>query len=309
MDMKSLENAGFENISEPETKTESKNTLNVQEKITSLVAGLREKYPQFIRVFETPKTVARILVMFAMLQGGELFAKDAFTEDIKKNPFSSSEMMDKVPNMSLSEITDSLNQLKLTLPPGKKIAFSHVLKNIDLHAKRGDDQGTESYEGSVPTDTGTVGNVGISVSTSIVERDNFQDHSKHETDTNESNLSSEVKVSEDFTPREIKEAESEAIKISGRGSNKQDAIMDALEKLSDYSGVYVCTGSIMKDESERVGKTENIKRHLTTFTAMNGVSFFVNLHIDKIEETEEGGEIVYIAHVSAKKGELQALEK
>jgi hypothetical protein len=221
-------------------------------------------------------------------------------------------MMDKVPNMSVAEIADSLRPLKLTLPPEKKISFSHTLES----PVRGHGPRTNEYDGLIPTDTGTVGDIGVSVSEFLIERSNeklSKDSSGvNQTDTVEDHLSDKVEVSKDFVAGEIKETKdgADTVQVSGRGySNKQEAVMNAIEELSNFTGVYVGTGTVIKNESESRGTTESIIKTFTTFTTMNGVNFFKNLHIDKIEETKEGGEVVYVAYVSAERGELRTPEK
>jgi hypothetical protein len=300
----------MESFSNSVERTEQRSIKSFVDRMTSLVSRIYEKYPNFVKMFERPGVTVRILTAFVMLQGGQLLAKDISSEHTSNDPFKLSEMVDTVAQMPLSEIADRLKLQRLTFLDNKQIAFSCIMTGNRKAANDVEDKSNSSntsFSGDIPIDTGIVGDVGVYISTYLVQRSNSKENSKNTTTIEEYNGSSEVKVSKDFTPGEIQETK-DIVKITGKGFSKKEAMINALEQLSMYCELHLSSGTVSINESKNIGKGENIGRNITSFVAENGIHFFKDLHIDKIEAGKEGGEAVYVVSVSAQIGKLQTPE-
>ncbi len=279
------------NIGNTKNKIEDINVTKLKDRIISLVSDIKEKYPAFEKVVETPGKIVRLLTVLVALEGGQLFAQDISNKNIQTK--------NELNTIPLTEIQTQLNSFKLPLPEGK-IKFS---ENYNSNGKNLE----QSYEGIVPTDTGMVGDVGIFKTTRVINRYEQIKSSKEEDNSHsrETILAEETKVLDGFKDSKIEKSTDDIIKIYGRGQTKQDAVMDAMRALNTHAGEYVSSGSQLEESGNL---RETIETKMTEYITMDSMNIFKNLHIDKIEEVKEGDFITFHVYVSAQKGQLKTVE-
>jgi len=294
----------IENI---KNKTENNEITSLKDRIFSLVSDVKEKYPTFEKVIEMPGKIIRLMTVLVALEGGQLFAQEISKDTNTKEPFATGELMDKLNTIALSEIEYRLEPLKLPLPKGE-VKFSQTIKNDNR--LEGTDYNERSYKGTVPVDTGMVGDVGIYHTTHFIKRNNqiTGSNQKNNYDSIEDVLTGEIKVLNNFENANIEKTTSDTIRVRGHGYTKQNAIMDAMKELNMCVGEYISTGTSLNKEGLRQNEVETIETKMTYYVTIDGVNMFKNLHIDKIEEVKEGDFTAFHVYVSAQKGQLKTIE-
>ena len=284
----------------PKIKKENgkeKQIIEQEEKnITSFITKIKEKYPSFEKVIKTPMAIARLLAVFATLQGGQIFAQDILDKNVEiKDPFTL-ENIHELNTMTLSEIESRLDSSKLPSPQGK-VKFSYTFYGKEGSSEKNSYE--DSYEGAAPVDTGMVGDVGIyHIFRSINRYDQIDNSNKEKSGfSKESVISEETKVFDTDNKKIEKSTDDEVRKAFGYGNTKQDAIQSAIGELVNSTEIRVRSGTIDLDEEQKTGEVEIIHTRMTTYVTTEGNIIFRNLHIDKIEKEGDG----YRAYVSAQK--------
>ena len=293
----------LESIREVNKSGKEKKILELEEKnITSFISKIKEKYPSFEKVVKTPMAIARLLAVFATLQGGQIFAQDVLNKNEEaKDPFTL-ENIHELNTMTLPEIESLLDSSKLP-PPQDQIKFSYTFYGNENGSSEETHHYEHSYEGTAPIDTGMVGDVEVYHSLRSVNRDDQVISSNKEGNAffKGRALSTETKVF-DVANKKIEKSTDDKIRtVFGFGNTKQDAIQNAIGSLINSTGVLARSGITSSNEGQQSNGVGTIHRRMTTYITAEGINVFKNLHIDKIEK-EGGG---YRAYVSAQKGQIQ----
>jgi hypothetical protein len=288
----------MESIPSVKNAGEEKRIALEKSRINSLVSRIREKYPNFERVIKTPLMLARLLAVVTIMGGGgELLAQDISNKGLETKSRFTIENIDELDTLSVPEIEAHLDPLKLS-PPEGQLRFSKARRSNNINFE-------ETKKGAIPTDTGMVGDVGIYNTGRFIEKNKDVRGSKEGESNREILLATETKVLDNFTNKKIEKSVEDTIKATGHGLTKEDAIMAALEELNNIVGLYVSSGSLLiSEEMLRSRKAGTSSVRFTEYTATEAFNLFRALHIDKIEEIEEGDSVAYLAHVSAQKGQL-----
>jgi len=305
-----------------EISPEMRDGILWEEKISKLYSFLLKKYPALEKVIKVPKATIRLLTALVILEGGQLFAQEIPVKDMEmKNLFSVDEMA-KLHTMTFTEIARHLEPLKQSLPDEKKVIFSSTFKQDDK--LEGTDYNGVFSEGSVPSDTGMVGDVAIVVNDRHIERMDTESSTKKgdkfDFDIYDRDIYSEMKFSK-FNSGEIKETENK-ITVVGGGSTKEEAVIEAMKWLSMWYGQNFYGGStdilVAKDFKDN---THEFKKVHTGYASWNSISFFKNIHIDRFEEENitkvdalgkeigKSDKIIYHVYVSAQKGIYEGKER
>ncbi|MCX6751197.1 MAG: hypothetical protein NT161_00280 [Candidatus Nomurabacteria bacterium] len=298
-----------------EISPEMRDGISWEEKISKLYSFLREKYPALEKIAKTSRATIRLLTALVILEGGQLFAQEIPTKNISTKDLFSTEEITNLNSMTFTEIAHRLEPLKKSLPNGKEVTFSSTFKQDDQ--LEGTDYNGVFSEGSVPSDTGMVGDAAIVLNDRHIERMDSESSTKKgdefDFDLYDRDIYSEMKFSK-FDSGEIKEIGNK-ITVVGGGSTKEEAVIEAMKWLSMRYGQHLYGGDtdnlVAKDSKDN---THEFKHVRTSYASWNGISFFKNIHIDKFErknltkvdalgkEIGKSDKIIYHVYVSAQKG-------
>lgn len=193
-------------------------------------------------------------------------------------------------NMSLDSIYQELEQYRLALPEDQPLLASYRTE------QKGYKSGPISSEvqGTVPVDTGMVGNLTVATTVRVIHRAEQQGTEGQSYDGIDVFSTRVSKVTEDQVEGETKKLHASAI-----GATREAAVLNAIGRLNEQAGMRARNAEESNRTSEQSGGTSSSGSSLTTVLALDAMNTLENVRIVEVRQVGPSGVEGYEATVQA----------